>query len=118
MWPSSPPYGRAGNRRRPIQTSRSGGSMRLRFTLLACTLCAFACTATPSIAGAAPVHNRGLTIHAVPTHIIAGEAVFIIGQLKGPDHGNQMIRLYHRINPRPGFSLIGIARTNSLGQYE
>ncbi len=92
--------------------------MRLRPTLLACVLCAFACTATPSIAGAAPVHNRGLTIHAVPHHIIAGEAVLIFGQLKGPDHGNQVIRLYHRINPNPGFSLIGTTTTNSLGQYE
>lgn len=92
--------------------------MRLRPTLLACVVCAFACTATPSIAGAAPVHNRGLTIHAVPHHIIAGEAVLIFGQLKGPDHGNQVIRLYHRINPNPGFSLIGTTTTNSLGQYE
>jgi hypothetical protein len=92
--------------------------MRLRFTLLACMLCAFACTAVPGIAGAAPVHNRGLTIHAVPHHIIAGEAVLIYGQLKGPAHANQTITLYHRINPNPGFSVIGQTTTNSLGEYE
>ena len=92
--------------------------MRLRLTLLACMLCAFACTAIPSVAGAAPVHNRGLTIHAVPNHIIAGEAVLIYGQLKGPDHAGQVIQLFHRINPNPQFSLIGTAQTNPAGQYE
>jgi hypothetical protein len=92
--------------------------MRLRPTLLACVLCACACTAIPSVAGAAPVHNRGLTIHAVPNHIMAGEAVLIYGQLKGPDHGNQAVQLFHRINPNPGFSLIGTTRTNATGQYE
>jgi hypothetical protein len=95
-----------------------GGFMRLRITVLACALSALACAAAPSFAGAAPVHNRGLTIHAVPQHIIAGEAVLIYGQLKGPDHANQVIRLYHRINPRPQFTLIGITRTNANGQYE
>jgi hypothetical protein len=92
--------------------------MRLRFTVLACALAAFAGTAAPSIAGAAPVHNRGLTIHAVPHGIIAGEAVLIYGQLKGPDHAGQVIRLYHRINPNPFFSVIGTTRTNANGQYE
>jgi hypothetical protein len=92
--------------------------MRLRFTVLACALAAFAGTAAPSIAGAAPVHNRGLTIHAVPHSIIAGEAVLIYGQLKGPDHAGQVIRLYHRINPNPFFSVIGTTRTNANGQYE
>jgi hypothetical protein len=92
--------------------------MRLRITVLACALAAFAGAAAPSFAGAAPVHNRGLTIHAVPQHIIAGEAVLIFGQLKGPDHANQVITLYHRINPNPGFTVIGVTRTNANGQYE
>jgi hypothetical protein len=92
--------------------------MRLRITVLACALSALACAAGPSFAGAAPVHNRGLTIHAVPQHIIAGEAVLIYGQLKGPNHANQVIRLYHRINPNPQFTLIGITKTNANGQYE
>ena len=92
--------------------------MRLRISVLACALTALACAAAPSFAGAAPVHNRGVTIHAVPQHIIAGEAVLIFGQLKGPDHANQVIRLYHRINPNPQFTLIGITKTNANGQYE
>lgn len=92
--------------------------MRLRFTVLAAPLAALAFTAIPAVAGAAPTHNRGLTIHAVPRRIIAGEAVLIYGRLKGADHGNQMIRLYHRINPKPNFSLIGTTRTDSSGRYE
>jgi hypothetical protein len=92
--------------------------MRLRITVLACALAALASAAAPSIAGAGPLHNRGLTIHAVPQHIIAGEAVIIFGQLKGPDHANQVVTLYHRINPNPGFTIIGTTRTNANGQYE
>jgi hypothetical protein len=92
--------------------------MRLRLTVLACALVACVGMAAPAAAGAAPVHNRGLTIHVVPNPIIAGEAVLIYGQLRGPDHANQVIRLYHRINPAPRFTLIGTTRTNSLGQYE
>ena len=92
--------------------------MRLRLTVLACALAACAGVALPGVAGAGPVHNRGLTIHAVPNPIIAGEAVLIYGQLKGPDHANQVIRLYHRIDPAPGFTVIGTTRTNALGEYE
>ena len=92
--------------------------MRLRFTVLATVVAALASAAVQAAAGAAPQHNRGLTIHAVPHHIIAGEAVLIYGQLQGPDHGNQVIHLYHRINPRPFFTLIGTTRTNANGQYE
>jgi hypothetical protein len=92
--------------------------MRLRFTVLACALAVCVGTAAPSIAGAAPRHDRALTIHAVPHDIIAGESVLIFGQLKGADHANQVIRLYHRINPNPGFTLVGTQTTNSAGQYE
>jgi hypothetical protein len=92
--------------------------MRLRLTVLACALSACVCAALPGIASAAPLHNRALTIHAVPNRIIAGEPVLIYGQLKGASSANQIIRLYHRINPNPQFSLIGTARTDSAGRYE
>ncbi len=91
--------------------------MRLRFTLLACAVAASVGALVPAGAGAAPVHNRGLTIHAVRPNIIAGEPVFIFGHLNGPDNGGQLIRLYHRINPQPRFSLIGTTRTDSAGEY-
>jgi hypothetical protein len=92
--------------------------MRLRLTVLACALAACVGVAAPGTAGAAPVHNRGLTIHAVPNPIIAGDPVLIFGRLLGPDHANQLIRLYHRIDPAPGFTLISTTRTNALGEYE
>jgi hypothetical protein len=92
--------------------------MRLRFTVPACALTALAFTAIPGIAGAAPQHNRGLTINAVPRHIIAGEAVLIYGRLKGPGHADQLITLYHRINPAPAFSVIGTTQTDAQGRYE
>lgn len=92
--------------------------MRLRFTVLASALAALAFTAIPQVASAAPQHNRGLTIHASPPTIMAGEAVLIFGQLEGADHGNQVIHLYHRVNPNPTFSLIGTTTTNAAGQYQ
>jgi hypothetical protein len=92
--------------------------MRLRITVLACALAALVPAALPSLAGAAPQHNHGLSIRAVPHTIIAGESVLIYGRLTGPNHANQTITLYHRINPNPRFSVIGATRTDSRGLYE
>jgi hypothetical protein len=92
--------------------------MRFRLTVLACALTACAFIAIPGVASAAPQHNRGLSIHAVPHQIVAGDPVFIYGQLKGPDNANQPIRLYHRIYPASSFSLISTTHTDSLGRYE
>jgi hypothetical protein len=91
--------------------------MRPRITVLAAAFAMFAVAALPGTAGAAPQHNRGLTVHAVPHSIIAGEAVLIYGQYKGPSPSGRLIRLYHRINPQPTFSLIGVTRTDSAGFY-
>ncbi len=91
--------------------------MRLRFALAASALAACAGMVGAGAAGAAPVHNRGLTIQAAPRQIIAGEPVLIYGRLVGPNRANQIIHLYHRINPAPRFSLIGTTRTNAVGQY-
>jgi hypothetical protein len=92
--------------------------MRPRITVLAVASAAFAFAAVPGIGGAAPQQNRGLTIHAVPHATQAGDPVLIYGQLNGPNHSNRLIRLYHRINPRPAFSLIQTTRTDSAGRYE
>ncbi|MGA9860347.1 MAG: hypothetical protein WBQ18_20950 [Solirubrobacteraceae bacterium] len=54
----------------------------------------------------------------MPNSVIAGEPVLIYGQLKGSDHANKTIYLYHRINPNRHFSLISVRKTNSFGQYE
>jgi hypothetical protein len=92
--------------------------MRLRFTVLATALAAAAFAAIPSLASAAPHHNRALTIHLVPPSIVAGDEVDIIGQLKGADSANQTIRLFHRINPAEHFSLIGTTTTDPAGRYQ
>lgn len=92
--------------------------MRLRITVLACALTALASAAAPTLAAAHPIHNRGLTIHALPHRIIAGEPALILGRLHGPDHAGQRIQLFHRINPDRGYSLIGTTTTNTYGEYE
>jgi hypothetical protein len=92
--------------------------MRPRISALAAASAAFAFAAVPGIAGAAPQQNHGLTIHAVPHSIQAGDPVLIYGRLSGPNQSNRLIRLYHRIDPRPSFSLIQTTRTDSAGRYE
>jgi hypothetical protein len=96
--------------------------MRLRFTVLALLSSAIVIVSVPATALAhryhGPRHNHGLTIDATPNPIISGEAVLIYGQLNGPDPGNQTIKLYHHVPPVPGYSLIGITKTNSDGFYE
>jgi len=91
--------------------------MRSRFTVLAAIVCGLGALVVP-VAGAAPRHDKGLTIAAAPNPIIAGEGVLISGQLTGPDNAGQTIRLYHRLAGTPSFTLIGATTTNSDGQYE
>ena len=81
-------------------------------------LATFVVAVSPGVAAAAPRHNRGLTISATPNPIVAGEGVLIYGQLKGTQVAGQTIRLYHRINPSPFFSLIGVTTTDSFGFYK
>jgi hypothetical protein len=69
-------------------------------------------------AGAAPVHNDGLTIAAAPDPILAGESVLIYGQLSGSDYAGQTITLYHRINPQTSFSVISKTTTGPTGFYD
>jgi hypothetical protein len=92
--------------------------MRLRFTVLATAFAAFVIAAIPSLASAAPHHNRGLTIHAVPPSINAGDEVDIIGRLTGPGAAGQTVRLWHRINPNGHFTPLGTRTTDSAGRYE
>ncbi len=92
--------------------------MRLRFAVLASVLASFSAVALPSVAGAAPKHNDGLTINAAPRQVIAGEGVLIYGQLVGNDVAGQTIRLYHHIALAPRYTLIGMTTTDSHGFYE
>jgi hypothetical protein len=92
--------------------------MRLRIAVLATALSALTFVALPGISSAAPRHDHGVTIDATPNPIIAGDPVLIYGQLNLANRANQTIRLYHRINPAPFFTLIGVTKTNAQGFYQ
>ncbi len=94
--------------------------MRLRSSMLASAGVACACAVTPQIASAAahPQYNRNVTIHATPSHIIAGDPVLIYGRFEGRDPADRAITLYHRISEHGPFTVIGHTRTNSAGKYE
>jgi hypothetical protein len=92
--------------------------MRLRIAVLATALGALTFVALPGISNAAPRHNHGLTINATPNPTLAGDPVLIYGQLNLANQANQTIRLYHRVNPNPSFTLIGVTETNAQGFYE
>jgi hypothetical protein len=92
--------------------------VRPRAAVLASLVVALGFAAVPAAAVAAPHHNHGLTIAATPNPVISGDAVLIYGKLEGPDAGNQTIVLYHRINPKPYFTIIGTTKTDSTGFYE
>jgi hypothetical protein len=94
--------------------------MRLRLAVLASLASALVAVIVPAVATAAPRHNNGLTIHATPDPIIAGESVLIYGQLNGGSVAGQRIVLYHHVNGshRPFFSRISSTRTDEHGFYE
>lgn len=92
--------------------------MRRRFVVLASVLFAVAIGAGPGAAVAAPRHNHGLTLNVTPNPIISGDGVLIYGQLNGANSAGRTILLYHRVNPRSAFTLIGKRATNSFGFFE
>jgi len=94
--------------------------VRTRAAVLASLVSVLGIAAAPAIAGAAPhpVHNHGLTIAATPNPIISGDGVLIYGQLNASNPGNQRIVLYHRIDPKSYFTIIGTTKTTSTGFYE
>jgi hypothetical protein len=92
--------------------------MRTRFAVIASILSGLVGVMAPGTAAAAPRHDDGLTINATPNPIVAGDGVLIYGQLDGPSSSDQTIYLYHRIHPRPYFSLVGRTTTNAMGFYE
>lgn len=91
--------------------------MRLRIVVLASLLAACVAVLAPTGAGAAPAQSEAVTINVVPSQIIAGEGVFIYGQLRGGNVSDQVIRLYHRIDPRHGFTLVSSTSTDASGFY-
>jgi hypothetical protein len=93
--------------------------MRLRLAVLATLVTTLAAIAVTSVASAAPGHDRGLTINAIPNPIDAGEGVFIYGHLNVAPVGGQTIVLYHHLaGSGLGYTKIGQTTTDSHGFYE
>jgi hypothetical protein len=93
--------------------------MRLRFAVLASLLTALAAGITPAVGNAAPRHNHGLTINAIPHAIQSGENVLVYGYLKGGTVGGQSIVLYQHLDGfGGGYTRVATATTDSRGFYE
>lgn len=92
--------------------------MRLRLAVLASVVTTLAAIALPSVVTAAPRHNRGLTINAIPNPILAGEGVFIYGYLYTGPVAGQTIVLYHHLAGSPGYTKVSQTTTDARGFYE
>jgi hypothetical protein len=94
--------------------------MRLRLAVLASVVTTLVAVAVPSVAAAAPVHNRGLTINAIPNPLPqAGDGVFIYGFLHVGPVAGQTVVLYHQLaGSGLGYTRIGVTKTDSHGFYE
>ncbi len=93
--------------------------MRPRLAVLAMVVTTLLAVAVPSAVMAAPSHNRGLTINAIPNPIDAGEGVFIYGHLNVGPVGGQTIILYHHLaGSGAGYTRVGQTTTDSRGFYE
>jgi len=93
--------------------------MRFRLALLASVVTALFAVAVPSTVIAAPHHNRGLTINAIPNPIDAGGGVFIYGHLNVSPVGGQTIVLYHHLaGSGLGYTRVGQTTTDSRGFFE
>ncbi len=93
--------------------------MRPRLAVLAMVVTTLVAVAVPSLATAAPRHNRGLTINAIPNPIDSGEGVFIYGHLNVAPVADQTIVLYHHLaGSGNGYTKVGRTTTDSHGFYE
>ena len=92
--------------------------MRPRFAVLATVVTTLVAVVLPSVVSAAPSHNRGLTINAIPNPIDAGEGVFIYGHLNLGPVARQTIVLYHHLaGSGRGYTRVGVTTTDSHGFY-
>ena len=93
--------------------------MRPRLAVLAMVVTTLVAVAVPSMVTAAPRHNRGLTINAIPNPIDAGEGVFIYGHLNVPPVGGSDDHPYHHLaGSGRGFTQVSQTTTDSHGFYE
>jgi hypothetical protein len=93
--------------------------MRPRSAVLAIVVTTVLAVVAPSVVSAAPRHNRGLTINAIPNPVDAGEGAFIYGHLNVAPVGGQAIVLYHHLaGSGRGYTQVGGTTTDSHGFFE
>ena len=93
--------------------------MRPRLAVLATVVTTLVAVVVPSVVTAAPRHNRGLTINVTPNPILAGEGVFIYGQLNGSPIAGETIILYHHLaGSGRGYTRVSQTKTDARGFYE
>jgi hypothetical protein len=93
--------------------------MRPRLAVLAMVVTTLVAVVVPSVVTAAPRHNRGLTINAIPNPIDSGEGVFIYGHLNVSPVGGQTIILYHHLaGSGRGYTRVTQTTTDSHGFYQ
>jgi hypothetical protein len=93
--------------------------MRLRLAVLASVVTTLVAVAIPSAVFAAPRHNQGLTINAIPNPLpTAGDGVLIYGRLNVAPVGGQTIVLYHHLaGSGLGYTRVGVTKTYAGGYY-
>ncbi|HEY7629079.1 MAG TPA: hypothetical protein VH817_00165 [Thermoleophilaceae bacterium] len=64
-----------------------------------------------------PNGRHNISIATSDNPVVAGDQLAIFGRLRGPNNGNRMVVLWHRINPRRFFSPIQRTRTDAHGFY-
>lgn len=93
--------------------------MRLRVCVSASALALLGGIIAAGIASAAPSHNNGLTISAIPNPVIAGEGVLVNGRLFGSGNGDQQITLYHHVSgSHTGYTRVAVTTTDPSGYFE
>jgi hypothetical protein len=64
-----------------------------------------------------PNGRHAISIATSDNPVVAGDQLAIFGRLRGPNNGNRVVVLWHRINPRRFFTPIQRTRTDAHGFY-
>jgi len=64
-----------------------------------------------------PNGRHGISIAVSDNPVVAGDQLAIFGRLRGPNNGNRVVVLWHRINPRRFFTPVQRTRTDANGFY-
>src|SRR3954453_9286449 len=81
--------------------------------------CAAGLVAGPAEAAKHPSPNgrHNVSIHVSDNPVVAGDQLALWGRLRGPNHANRVVTLWHRINPARRFTPIQRVHTDANGFY-